>query len=313
MAHWLRCHKKHCSACDAREESLPFYPCPPPAEVSLTFRINKLSKLLVSGYCRMQTKSAIHFPDVIQSLIAKYINMFLVRLNYNVPVGLSEEKQRYLPKILSLPSGVTMLSLAQFLERKGPFKYDYDSLPHGVVRSNAPFLRLWARFKMAEVIYLNGSRYYTVRSIMAMEKAPRRWVEIPNDCMIRSVTTFEDGYDDVSNEDPIEFGVEFYDLDEGAWRSRKKYHWTNQLQVGDIIDVKDDQGKWYESLILCIEGPDDERKLFVHYIGWNSKYDELLSAVDSARIQKRGTMTKGPYYPNCPKTPTWKIFSIKLR
>ena len=69
------------------------------------------------------------------------------------------------------------------------------------------------------------------------------------------------------------------------------------MKVGDFVDAKDDQGKWYESVIRYIDGTEDDKKLVIHFIGWNPKWDEKLSAMDEERIQKRGTFTKGPHRP----------------
>merc|ERR1712130_249958 len=75
----------------------------------------------------------------------------------------------------------------------------------------------------------------------------------------------------------------------------KDMDWINDLQIGDIVDVADDQEKWYESVIRYIEMKGDRKLLYLHYIGWNKKWDEPIFADDLKRIAKRNSMTKGPY------------------
>merc|ERR1712039_722091 len=77
----------------------------------------------------------------------------------------------------------------------------------------------------------------------------------------------------------------------------EKFHscqfWRNHLQIGDIVDARDDQEKWYESVIRYIELKGDRKLLYVHYIGWDKKYDEEIFADDFTRIAKRNSKTRG--------------------
>jgi len=72
-------------------------------------------------------------------------------------------------------------------------------------------------------------------------------------------------------------------------------NWIDTLQIGDIVDVKDDQDHWYESVIRSIEHRDNRKILYLHYIGWSKKWDEAIYADDVDRIAKRNTETKGPH------------------
>lgn len=56
-----------------------------------------------------------------------------------------------------------------------------------------------------------------------------------------------------------------------------------------IVDAKDHVRRWYESAII------DEAagSYFVHYIGWENKWDEWICK-GSSRIALRGTHTDGP-------------------
>eukprot|EP01084_Bolivina_argentea_P254776 428389_1 len=73
--------------------------------------------------------------------------------------------------------------------------------------------------------------------------------------------------------------------------------WTQELKIGDIVDARDEQEKWYESVIRCIESNGEKKKLYLHYIGWNKKWDEPLEAEDVQRIAKRNTYSRGPHRP----------------
>eukprot|EP00475_Leptophrys_vorax_P038792 TRINITY_DN6915_c0_g1_i5.p1 TRINITY_DN6915_c0_g1~~TRINITY_DN6915_c0_g1_i5.p1 ORF type:complete len:404 (-),score=110.08 TRINITY_DN6915_c0_g1_i5:489-1700(-) len=61
------------------------------------------------------------------------------------------------------------------------------------------------------------------------------------------------------------------------------------LKSGDLADVKDFKGIWYESEILL----SSEDSLYVHYNGWSSKWDEWVPR-DSERIAAVHTFTFGP-------------------
>jgi len=317
------------------------FPEPPSPDSTATFRITKLSQLLIQGYIRSEGIG--HIPDDIQQQIVKSTNLLLVKLNYNLhdDVNLAamngalhtEEKQgddaeidgdTKMPRIMSLHSEVKLPALAQFFEKNGPFKYDLTQFSDVTY---AQYVRIWMRFGNVKLMYTHQGtkrtnyKTYTLDDITASGGDPKRWVEIPDDYMKTRVSNMVDGDRIESaklaslNNEPVEFGVEFYDPVIGAWPSwttvdsaitstetdeesenvNNEEHWTSKLKVGDIVDAKDDQDKWYESVIRYIDGPEEDRKLLIHYIGWNWKWDEFLSALDSTRIQKRGTHSHGPH------------------
>ncbi|CAH0374920.1 unnamed protein product [Pelagomonas calceolata] len=41
------------------------------------------------------------------------------------------------------------------------------------------------------------------------------------------------------------------------------------MAVGDVIDAKDSEGRWFDSRIVAIEGD----RVKVHYNGWSSRWD----------------------------------------
>ena len=285
------------------------YSVSPPPELKRTFRITQLTKLLTFGYSRLNCESDKRVPDSIQLEIVKYVNLLLVRLNYNLHGDISDvweqdmnevvdhENNMDILPVISFDSNADLCSLSKFMEKNGPMKYlDRWSVSY----HTSWFVRIWMKFKN---IYGN----VTKGDILPMEEDPNRWVEIPDDYMKDIFVCNLD--DDVDDDEPLEIGVEFYDQINNMWPSRAKVDapldatknerdWTRSLKVGHIIDVnkpnRRSQHKWYEAVIRNIAGPENDRKLAVHFIGWPTKFDEKISAMDSSRIQKRGTFTKGP-------------------
>ena len=308
------------STCDSSKLSsevmhVPFESASPP-ETQKTFRITRLTKLLTFGYIRMSVESDRHIPVSIQSEIVKYVNLFLVRLNYNLHGDVVSPDDMQTPSILSINPDVTLSAVGQALERNGPIKYKCSE--------KNQFIKFWMRFKDICTIYqLDRNRKNaecSLEDIMAIEEDPNRWVEVPDD--YTKWTKFHIGYIDcvsgVNNDpdEPQEIGLEFYDPQKRVWPSRIDLNaemsssemneqtyadqgaqdWTRHLKVGDFADAKDYKGKWYESVIRYIEGAEDDRTMIVHFIGWNPKWDEKVSANSS--ILRRGTKTKGPHRPH---------------
>eukprot|EP00486_Rosalina_sp_Unknown_P000500 CAMPEP_0201565528 /NCGR_PEP_ID=MMETSP0190_2-20130828/4688_1 /ASSEMBLY_ACC=CAM_ASM_000263 /TAXON_ID=37353 /ORGANISM="Rosalina sp." /LENGTH=888 /DNA_ID=CAMNT_0047983127 /DNA_START=184 /DNA_END=2847 /DNA_ORIENTATION=+ len=84
-----------------------------------------------------------------------------------------------------------------------------------------------------------------------------------------------------------------------AWPRASGEDWRSKMQTGDICDVKDEQDKWYESMIRYVYPADSDRAgtCIVHYIGWNIKWDEPLKIDNEDRIALRHTHSKGPHRP----------------
>eukprot|EP01084_Bolivina_argentea_P205259 350686_1 len=90
--------------------------------------------------------------------------------------------------------------------------------------------------------------------------------------------------------------------------------WTEYLEIGDIIDAKDEQDKWYESVIRYIENGENKKLLYIHYIGWSGKWDEIIDAYNYKRISKRNTKTVRAHMPkvsnyNCKPETAYPNFS----
>ena len=54
--------------------------------------------------------------------------------------------------------------------------------------------------------------------------------------------------------------------------------WRESMAVGDVIDAKDSEGRWFDSRIVAIEGD----RLRVHYNGWSSRWDSWCDRKDES-------------------------------
>jgi hypothetical protein len=62
--------------------------------------------------------------------------------------------------------------------------------------------------------------------------------------------------------------------------------WRESMAVGDVIDAKDSEGRWFDSRIVAIEGD----RVKVHYNGWSSRWDSWVDRNDES-IQPHLTHT----------------------
>jgi len=72
-----------------------------------------------------------------------------------------------------------------------------------------------------------------------------------------------------------------------------------EYRIGDMYDIRDTRHKYYEGYIV-----DDSLETYqVHYINWNSKWDETIKHGEHEdRFFKRNSNTTGPHIPNRQKT-----------
>eukprot|EP01084_Bolivina_argentea_P070180 127617_1 len=154
-----------------------------------------------------------------------------------------------------------------------------------------PNIHIWVKFLHIKQIYPIITRDITVTEEDFKGEDMERWVEVPSDYLHR---TFEEFMLLCA---PIHVEIK---QDNNCWPRAKDNNWRETLQIGDIIDVKDRKGDWYESLIRYVfpHNSDKAGKCVVHYIGWNSKFDEILIIYDVCRLAKRHTHTKGPHISN---------------
>ena len=55
--------------------------------------------------------------------------------------------------------------------------------------------------------------------------------------------------------------------------------WRESMAVGDVIDAKDSEGRWFDSRIVAIDVGDRVR---VHYNGWSSRWDSWCDRKDES-------------------------------
>jgi len=162
--------------------------------------------------------------------------------------------------------------------------------------------------------------YYSMDDIMAIEKDPTRWVQVPPDCLKWSPLKLDKLVTDMDKEGVLEFGVQFYNPFIAVSPKEDDQKWRRELKVGDIVDAKcrsyvrwnnlscagdccrHCQCIWYEAVIRYIrnddECPNGGRLLSLHFIGLDAYGhfidDDIVSAMDTVRIKKRGTIV-GPH------------------
>ena len=68
-------------------------------------------------------------------------------------------------------------------------------------------------------------------------------------------------------------------------RTHTQMEWQHQLRVGDRIDARDTDGRWFESIVVEVH----QFTIKVHYKAWSTKYDRLESYLSDA-IQPMYTM-----------------------
>ena len=69
-------------------------------------------------------------------------------------------------------------------------------------------------------------------------------------------------------------------------RNRK----LQNFEINEIIDVLDSENIWCKGKIIDILKNDLSINLKIHYLGWNSLYDEIINK-DSIRVAKLGFFT----------------------
>merc|ERR1712228_286361 len=93
--------------------------------------------------------------------------------------------------------------------------------------------------------------------------------------------------------------VEWYNSNNCIWPRTKGDDWRETMKTGDIVECKDEQEKWYESLVRYVYPKEHKTmagKCIIHYIGWNIKWDEPVD-IDSERICKRYTRYSHAFRP----------------
>ena len=70
-------------------------------------------------------------------------------------------------------------------------------------------------------------------------------------------------------------------------RDMLRERWRGNLKKGDLIDARDSEGRWFDSVVTEVS----TEKIKVHYRGWSSKWDAWVSRYDLKSIQPLFTKT----------------------
>ena len=199
--------------------------------------------------------------------------------------------------------------------------------PEDEEKQDIPYVHIWMRFAKCKPIYpIDKSRAKVTEDELKHEDDDR-WLEIPDDYL---KTRLDDIFKDEEvlivverrqskaqlinykkeTSKKLSLLLEEYELSDIAgmivdylpeikeWPRSKGDDWLDTIQTGDIVDCKDEQDKWFESLVRYVYPKESDKYgvFIVHYIGWNIKWDEPLN-LNGDRIAKRNTHSKGPHRP----------------
>ncbi|KAJ8608288.1 hypothetical protein CTAYLR_010380 [Chrysophaeum taylorii] len=70
----------------------------------------------------------------------------------------------------------------------------------------------------------------------------------------------------------------------------RRERWRVSLSKGDVVDAKDSEGRWFDSVIVDV-GENKQDRVKVHFKGWSTKWDAWLDRYDETSIQKLFTHT----------------------
>merc|ERR1719242_1875039 len=204
------------------------------------------------------------------------------------------------------PPDYTLKQMAKDLEDEMDWKEDDDS------KEDTPYCHIWLPFGQISAIYPIDKPKAKLKAEDFEKEDKERWVEIPDDYLKTKIDDIvlnqsEENTEETEEDKEKDFvivieykqQVEDDSSNQKVWPRAKGDDWRETLSTGDIIDVKDEQEKWYESLIRYVYPTDHATmsgKCIVHYIGWNIKWDEPLDCSDE-RLTKRHSESKGPHRP----------------
>lgn len=71
-----------------------------------------------------------------------------------------------------------------------------------------------------------------------------------------------------------------------------------RVQVGEILDIMDPKGAWYQAEIL-LRGRNNDGgiSVLVHFLGLSQEYNEWIPLINVHRFAPRQTKTISPYSP----------------
>ncbi|KAL4430083.1 hypothetical protein ABPG74_013530 [Tetrahymena malaccensis] len=98
------------------------------------------------------------------------------------------------------------------------------------------------------------------------------------------VKQYVESYNDDNKEKYIQRRKKYF-----AWNKKRR---PQKFEEGMKVDIRDLDNIWCEAIVKKIEkAQNNEEFIFIHYIGWNSIYDEMLPS-NSNRISSAGFFTQ---------------------
>ena len=64
-------------------------------------------------------------------------------------------------------------------------------------------------------------------------------------------------------------------------RDVRRERWRGRLAAGDVVDARDSEGRWFDSVVVDVEGS----KVKVHFRGWSARWDTWIEKEDRSSLQ----------------------------
>eukprot|EP01084_Bolivina_argentea_P119006 211075_1 len=335
------------------------------------------SHKVINDYVNNLKSHQDYAPDVVVEIIIKYLNCFFVLIKSTLD---DEEKGHIMPidkdmnfrKILKLFDTKIIDQVENTMEYKSCKRILYDMGSKNIYHSQYPvFTRLWVRFFAIKVIYpykrktkRKGTRRrynpdrlsdetdldelddMEMKDIDKVNKDDNRFVEIPDDYYWK--IKIKKVMERIDPNSILEIVVEKYDKKNQFWPFQKKINdskksekWRNNIQIGDILDVKQKKEYWFQSFVRYIELKElsidsiklimdgitsindnklkerkvklyndslsvgDTKAIYIHMMGTKKVIDHCrkFEAHDLAHVAKRNTHASLPY--RCRRNTSW--------
>ena len=197
-------------------------------------------------------------PDI-QNIIISYCNLIFVKLIYGI------NNNEYELRVFD--TNLTFRTIAKLIEIERRLNGSNKSI-------YSKHVRIWMRYSIYKRIYpISTKNIVVLKWELDANTEPSKWMEVPDDYTILYLADIDKplNYNEI-----LEIGVDVYDKFEKKWSFKtndklnlSRDEWLKSLKTGDIINVKDSQNKWYESLVRYVDG----NKVYIHFIGWNVQWD----------------------------------------
>ena len=268
------------------------------------FRTSHLTDKFIDGYIRWYCMLGKDVAQDIRNMIMGYCNLIFVKMIYD-GVGCNKYE------IKTFDTNLTLRTLTKLLEIEHKDKWKTEDVEKVNKRyfnaesMYSDYVKLWFKYGMIKCIYPVSSPrglVVTEENLNCLNIDSSKWMEIPDDYLefyavelsLQSIDT-KLNYDQV-----LEIGVDFYEENEKKWLFKQndkqilsRDKWFTSLETGDIINAKDERNNWYEALVRYVDGT----KLYIHWIGWSLRWDEILDFGDEnvcKCLDKRYSHCAGP-------------------